>query len=155
MKSESASTFGWLAAIVCAAGGGYILVMKPVNPVIGWGLLGLAALVPLPFLAGAHVQRRLVINDSGIEDSRFAMGVIPWNQIETATIENKYSNVFLCLKLKDPEMFLARMPPEKKKQILKNQALGFHSFNVGISGVDIDPLDLLELVRKKAKGPRI
>lgn len=151
VKSESASTIGWVAAIVSAAGGAYILITKQANPVIGWGLVGLAALIPLPFLAGAHVQRRLVINDFGIEDSRFAMGPIPWNEIESAALENKYNNAFLCLKLKEPEKFLNRMPLEKKKLFMKHQELGFNSFNVGISGVDVDPLDLLQLVRNKTK----
>ena len=151
VKSESASIFGWVAAIVLAAAGAYILVMQPVNPVIGWGLVGLAALVPIPFLAGAHVQRRLVINDQGIDDSRFAMGIIPWYEIESVSLENKYNNVFLCLKLKDPEKFMARMPADKKRVFMKRQDLGFSGFNIGISGVDVDPLDLLALVRKKAK----
>ncbi len=151
VKSETASTLGWLLAVICAAAGGYIVLQKPFNPIIGWGLVGLAILIPLPFLAGAHVQRRLVINDLGIEDSRLSVGVISWNEIESAALENKYNNVFLILKLKNPEKFMARMPTEKRRLYERHQELGFQSFNVGISGVDVDPLDLLQLVRNKVK----
>ncbi|HEX4924832.1 MAG TPA: STM3941 family protein [Bdellovibrionales bacterium] len=151
VKSRNASTIGWFAAICCVAGAAFILVSGKYNPMIGWGLLGAALLIPLPFLVGAHVQRRLIINDQGIEDSRLGVGVIPWSEIESAALESKYNNIFLCLKLKDAEKFLARMPHEKRLRYEKHFSLGFKTFNVSISGVDVDPIDMLSFVRERAK----
>ncbi len=89
-----------------------------------------------------------VIDHEGIYDSRLGIGKIPWAEIVHAQIELCYHTRFLCLRVRDPERFLLKVPPHLKHKFVQNYNLGFTSFNVDISGVNVNPIMLKEIVER-------
>lgn len=124
------------------------------DPVYGVAALVVAISIPLILWANVSYQKRLVINEDGITDSRLGVGLIPWNEIVDAHLESQYNNDYICLKLRSPDKFLSRLPPEKRIRVTNSHKLGFTGFNVSISGVDVDPIDLLQLVRDYSEKNR-
>jgi hypothetical protein len=144
---------GWLSfplMLPLLGGGIYFLIENPNDPVIGGAMIAISFVIPLLFWATGQYETRLLINDFGIQDERLGVGLIPWGDIIEARIERKYNNNFLCLKVRSPEKLLARLAPGKRARYEANHDLGFTHFNVSITGINVDDLDLLEMVRQKS-----
>ena len=90
----------------------------------------------------------LVLNESGISDRRLGVGLILWEDITDAQIEGRYETHFLCLKVKDPDKYISRLSGAKLANMKYSQKLGFTMLNIDVNSFDIDPLELLEYVRR-------
>jgi hypothetical protein len=153
-KSESGPRILVPLAVLIGLGGAYIITTGALNPIYGICALAFAILIPILVWANVSYQKRLVINEDGIVDSRLGVGLIPWSDILEAHLESKYNNAYICLKVRSPEKFLDRLPQEKRSRVLNSHKLGFTHFNVSISGVDVNPIDLLQLVRDYSEKNR-
>jgi len=90
----------------------------------------------------------VLINEEGILDRRLGF-VIFWVDLIDAQIE--VNGPFLCLRLKDPEIYISKLPPGKRENIQFQQSLGFRMLNIEMKGFAVDLLSLLDLVRQKIK----
>ena len=94
--------------------------------------------IPL-FIRGILDSRpRLTIDDHGICDRTLGVGAIPWSEITDAYARSIQGNDFICLTVRDPEMWLHRLSPVKQAMVKANRALGFSELNINLSGVDAD-----------------
>lgn len=87
------------------------------------------------------------ISDAGILDRRTGLGVILWQDILEARLEMQ--GPYLCLRLRDPEIYFANLSQDQKKKIEFNHELGFRMLNLGLRGLAVNPINLLDLVRKQ------
>jgi hypothetical protein len=153
VKSRGGSPLTTVLAIILIAAGLIIIFKFKQYLPIGGGLLVAAIMVLiLSFIVGSGEETRMLINDEGINDVRLGVGMIPWTQIESVYLESKYNNQYLCLKLKSPQQFLSKLPHDKRARLEKHHSLGMTIFNISIGEMDIDPLDLLTLVRKMCQS---
>ncbi len=90
----------------------------------------------------------LVLNESGISDRRLGVGLILWEDITEAQVEGRYESHFLCLKVKDPNKYISRLSGAKLANMKHSQKLGFTMLNIDVNSFDINPLELLEYVRR-------
>jgi hypothetical protein len=93
---------------------------------------------------------RLRISDKGILDRTLGVGVIRWADIENAYVRSINHESFICLLLRNEEAYASQLSPLKRKLQAANQALGFTPFSVNLSGVDLNPEQLLEYILKQA-----
>ncbi len=140
-----------LFLLVCAgfvAMGVFLLAAgDPSDAWIGWlsvAFFGTGAVVFVRQLLDA--RPRLVVNDAGVEDRTLGGGLISWGEIEEAYLLSIHSNPFICLELRDPARFLARLSPFKRRLARINRRLGFTECSLNLSGVAVDPQQLLELI---------
>jgi hypothetical protein len=78
---------------------------------LGWGLVllgGVWALVLLRSLG--EEQERLVIDDAGIRDSLLPVGIIGWDEVRGASVQEIGGVGVVALKVRDPERFIRRLP---------------------------------------------
>ena len=91
----------------------------------------------------------LVMNEEGISDRRLGVGLILWSDIVDVQIESRYNNSqFICLRVKDPEKYVSRLSGPKLANMRHSHKLGFTMFNVDVSSFDINPLELMEHIRR-------
>lgn len=102
-----------------------------------------------------HEQLLLQIDARGIYDRGLGVGKIFWRDIENVILTSMNERHYLCLSIRKPERYLRRLYGTKRSTALFRQGLGLNRFNVDISDVDIDPIDLKRLVdlKIKKKGP--
>jgi hypothetical protein len=93
---------------------------------------------------------RLQITDAGILDRTLGVGLIPWADITGAYINSVNREYFICLNLRDEQAYLSRLSPLKRKLAGANEALGFTPISVNLSGVDLNPEQLLEYILKQS-----
>ncbi len=141
-----------LCSLGFVAGGAFIVAhAKPVDRWIGWmNIVFFGAGIPLFIRQFVDARPRLVIDDRGIFDRTLGLGVIPWGDISGAYIKSIEGNHFICLELRDPGKWIARYSPMKRSLVAANEALGFTAVNLNLSGVAVEPLDVLEVVLKNA-----
>jgi hypothetical protein len=124
--------------------GGLILTKGyPRDAWIGWlslGLFGFALVVLVRAMMDS--RPRLVIDEHGVFDRTLGVGVIPWAQIEDAYIAAS----FICLELRDPESFLQKLRPLKRRLARANRWFGRTELNLNLTGVAADPVEILEVV---------
>lgn len=96
----------------------------------------------------------LIMNEQGINDRRLGVGVIDWFDIEEVQIEHRYQSQFICMRLRDPEKYIARLSGDKLIKMRDNQKLGFNMLNIDVSAFEVDPLQLMEHVRKTSAQHR-
>jgi hypothetical protein len=111
---------------------------SPIDRVVGWiGVgffgLGFVAFPVMFFRAGPQV----VINDEGIEDRRWKIGAIRWEDIRSLSIGSVNSAKFLSIEVADPEKYLCRLPRWRRWMGAANKALGFPALTIGFS--DLSP----------------
>jgi hypothetical protein len=106
------------------------------------GILFFLALWPLPVPV-------VIINDEGIFDRRLGMGVIRWADIVDVQVEAGAQ--FLCLRVRDPNLYISRLQGQAREKMQFHQSLGFMMLNIGIRGLDANLLALRELVYQKIK----
>ncbi|MEZ0392428.1 MAG: STM3941 family protein [Pseudobdellovibrionaceae bacterium] len=87
----------------------------------------------------------LVINEQGIWDRRSGFGLILWQDILDVQVE--VHGPFLCVRVKNPEFYIARLSPQRKANLEFHQSLGFRMLNLEVRGLRVDLLGLLELLR--------
>jgi hypothetical protein len=96
----------------------------------------------------------LTVNNEGIFDRRLGVGVIEWKDVEDAQIQVRYNNRFICLKVRSPEKYLARLAGPKQQNVLRNRDLGFNTFNISVNNVNVNLLELLDFIKKRSSQLR-
>lgn len=91
---------------------------------------------------------RLILDDEGLYDRTLGVGTIPWRDIAGARLLSMRGHTFVCLQLRNPEVWLDKLAPRQRRLVALNQRLGFAALNVNLSGVAADPLAVLQRVLK-------
>src|SRR5262245_21927538 len=85
--------------------------IDPFHRMLCWFVVGFFGLgfttFPMMFFRAAPV---IVINEEGIEDHRWNLGVIRWQEIRSVWLGSMKRARFLCLELRDQDKYLSRMP---------------------------------------------
>ncbi len=155
-----ASRFKYAVFLLIAIFGFFVGLMmvtdtKSRNVWNGWGCLIFFGACVSSFARQLFDSRpRLVLNDEGVFDRTLGVGVIPWSEITGATLRSVNRNYFVCLELRNPEQWTARLPPLKRALVSANKALGFASLNLNLSGIAADPMEVYKLVLDKAVASR-
>jgi hypothetical protein len=92
---------------------------------------------------------RLIIDELGIYDEDLGVGKIEWSDVTDVHIEYSYGTRFLCLRVKNPGLYLARLDDQRKKKVLFHRSLGFHGFNIDVRGLRTNLIDLKNRVEKQ------
>jgi len=120
--------------------------------VVGWMCItffGACALV----LAWQFLDRRprLVFSELGVMDRTLGVGVIPWREIENAYVKSVCGHDFICLELRNPEMFVSQLGALRKTMQTANRKLGFTDISINLSGLPVRSESVLELILKKCQ----
>lgn len=117
---------------------------------------GVAAIGVVAILLGYYLlplaNPILVIDDDGVFDARLGVGKIAWTDVEDVQIQAIYGNRFLCLRLREPERYLAKLKGPKKQKVLSNRELGFERFNIDVGPVPVSMLEIKKMIEKN-KAP--
>src|SRR5438132_1860074 len=73
----------------------------------------------------------ITVDGRGITHRRWSMGTVPWSDVERVWVGSVHSTRFICVKLKDPGMYLHKLPSMHKKLAAINQNLGFGDLHLG------------------------
>ena len=98
---------------------------------------------------------RLQITDAGIIDRTLGVGTISWDDIANAYVRSVNNQHFICLNLRNEAKYLGQLSPLKRKTVAANQALGFTPLSINLSGVDLNPEQLLEYILKQAAATKL
>lgn len=102
-----------------------------------------------------RTEPRLTIDDAGILDRSLGLGLIRWEDVDDAWAARVSGQPFLCLVLRDPERYLARLGPIKRRLAKMNGALGFTELSLNLSGLaGASPERLESLVRSQVAARR-
>lgn len=93
-------------------------------------------------LSASEIKAMVVINEVGIYDARLGIGTISWEDIEDVQISGGYGNRFLCFRVRNPDLYLARLSGVRREKALFHHTLGFQRFNVDLSDLEGSLLDL-------------
>jgi hypothetical protein len=89
---------------------------------------------------------RLKIDDLGIDDRTLGIGPIPWSEIVGSYRQSIDDSEFICLELRNPEIWIARLSPAKRALVETNRKLGFSEFNINLSGVEGDAEQIHQVI---------
>ncbi len=123
---------------MCFVIGGYVLTTQPglLHRVIGWVTIvffgACGAIFPILFL---RTGPQVIINDAGIEDRRWKLGVIPWSDVRLLSVFSIQSSKFLGIELVDPDKYLSRLPSWQRRLAVANRLLGAPEFCISFSGL--------------------
>ncbi len=99
---------------------------------------------------------RIVIDDQGILDHTLGVGRIPWSDITDAYPMSMQGNDFICLELRNPEVWTQKLNPVQRALVAANRKIGFTELSINLSGVSANPVRIHELIVKsiQARAPR-
>jgi hypothetical protein len=119
------------------------------SPMLWIGIYAMAVSVAGLVISTIHEQLLVQIDARGIYDRGLGVGKIFWKDIENVILTTTNERHYLGLRIRQPERYLRRLYGTKRSTTLFRQGLGLNRFNVDISEVDIDPVDLKRLVDLK------
>jgi hypothetical protein len=152
LRTARRHTLGKLAWCTVGLGIGAVLVNVRLSAWIGWAVLLIAAIPALLLLRSlGEDTERIVIDDAGIRDSQFPVGVIGWSDIKAATVETVAGTKVVSLELRDPERVIRRLPPPRQFISRKAREAGLPSVYLGLRGIDADPGQIAELINRRAR----
>jgi hypothetical protein len=138
-------------SLAFVAAGVFLLVRSP-DKWIGWMSIIFFSGCALVFLWQLFDSRpRLIIDDRGVFDRTLGVGVIPWSEIADAYPRTIASSSFICLVLSQPEVYLSRLPRQRHALANLNRQLGFTDFSINLTEIAVDPVEICELILKRAK----
>jgi hypothetical protein len=139
-----------LTGSLCFVAAGFLILAIGESPLTGWSgiiFFGACALVSAWQLFDA--RPRIVIDDRGILDRTLNVGVIEWSDILDATVKRTHDNPFICLDLRDPAKYVGRLSPMMRRMVDLNRRLGFTELSLNLTGTNMDPERLRELILKE------
>jgi hypothetical protein len=110
---------------------------------------GLCAAVFLKRLFG--VLRRVTIGPEGIGDSSSPLGLIPWSEVNEVWTFRVQRQVFLCMSLRNEDLFLSRFSALQRRLAALNKWVGSGDIQILVSGLDVSPAELLHEASKYAR----
>ena len=78
---------------------------------------------------------KVIINDDGIEDRRWRVGVVPWDEITAIDLRWMSSAKFLCLEVRDPDKYINRMSGFHRLCVWANGLLGYPPLTMTFTGL--------------------
>jgi len=144
-----------IAIFAVSVGAMMVVDAKAKDAWIGWGgIIFFGASIPLFAREMFDTKPRLVLNDEGVFDRTLGVGIIPWSEITGATLRSVNRNYFICLEVRNPEQWTARLPPLKRAMVSANKALGFAALNLNLSAIAADPMEVYTLILERAVASR-
>ena len=103
----------------------------------GWGGLVFfgAGLIIIPIQAVRQRGAVLTFSPTGVEDRRFGLGLVPWDEVVHVQVQSVRDQRFLCLYLRDEAPYLARMSWYKRMLATANRNMGFPLVSIGFIGL--------------------
>lgn len=104
----------------------------------GWAGLALfgtcAAALPRAIV---HAGRRaeLVFSADGVEDRRTGFGRIPWDDVTHVTVHASHGTRLLAVHVGDPEAYLSRLTPARRRTATAHERLGYSPITFGFLGL--------------------
>ncbi|HSD73977.1 MAG TPA: STM3941 family protein [Steroidobacteraceae bacterium] len=89
----------------------------------------------------------VVVDDLSITDHRSGDGPVFWDQIRSVWIGSVRSSKFLCIELKDPDLFASRWSARRRAVAKTNEALGFPPVTIGFAGLSPGLSEVANLIR--------
>lgn len=93
-----------------------------------------------------------IMDEEGVYDARLGVGKILWTDVESVQIEMAYRTRFVCLRVKDPMKFVKRASQLTRNKIHQDIDLGFSSFNIDLTGVNVNLLSLKQYIEMNMAG---
>ena len=119
-------------------------------PFEGWLFLSaLAALGGRLLLRGMPKDACVRIDAEGVCDTRLKVGVVRWEDIKRPYIGKTQGVPFLCLELKNPDAYRARMPASERLSFMLYRLLGMKHIVIATSCLDADAETILARVRRE------
>ena len=148
IKSSRWKHFALLAACLGFVAVGLFIIINKGN----W-----FGLVPI-FLFGGGIpiavwqildsRPRLIIDEEGVMDRTLGVGRIEWRDIRGAYMASIQGTDFICLELRDPAKYNARLSNVRRALAKANIRLGFTDFSLNLIGVAANSYEVYELVLK-------
>ncbi len=95
----------------------------------------------------------LSIDDVGIYDKRLGIGKINWVDVEDVQLQVTEGQQYLCFKMSNVAPYLARLKGADRERVLFHRSLGFQGFNVDVSPVDVNLLELKKKIDDRVRRP--
>jgi hypothetical protein len=133
-------------------GVGLLFVGEPIQTLVGWtGILFFGACAAVYTWQLFDSRPRLTISEIGIVDRTLGIGLIPWSDIEGAYKHTIKGSDYICLRLKNVEVYLAKLPKLSRATVSLNAKLGFEPINLNLTGIKGRTDQLLDLILKKSE----
>jgi hypothetical protein len=142
----NANRMGLLMLLALGAVGAYWLVAREM-PFEGWLALFAAVVVACRLARGTLKGACVRIDAEGVCDTRLKVGVVRWEDIERPYIGKTNGVPFLCLELKNPAAYRARMPASERFALTLYRLLGMRHVVIAASCLDADAESILAHVR--------
>jgi hypothetical protein len=91
---------------------------------------------------------RLVIDDRGVLDRTFAIGVIPWRDIRGVELKRIHGHPHLCLTLDSAAAYTTRLSPMLQRVVALDRQMGFTDLCVSLAGSPVDADQIVTSVRQ-------
>jgi hypothetical protein len=143
-----------VAAAMVAAG---IALQRAEVAALGWTLAGLGGIWVLLLLRSlAEERERLVIDDAGIRDTLLPVGTIGWSEVTGATVQQIAGVPVVELGLRDPELFVRRLPATRQFIARKALEAGLPAVYLTLTGTEADAERIADAIRQRigAAGSR-
>ena len=126
-----------LLAILMTAVSAWCTTLPQVRAqVFGW--LGVAFFGFGMLVIARQLFRRgpvVVLDGLSITDHRSPDGPLFWDQVLSMWVGAVHSSKFLCVELKDPDIFVSRWSAKRRALAKANAALGFPAITISFSGL--------------------
>jgi len=131
-----------LAAVLAVIGAWALCLADPTvtgGPVLGFVNLCLAAGIAFyNWRQAQDRQPRLVIDDRGVWFRDWALDPVHWRDIAGSLQTGGRLQAFFCIRLRDPDGFLAALPEERRSKAEKNPLIRPPLLKIPAHSVDAD-----------------
>jgi len=142
-----------MAAVFAVIGYGMALGEGP-SRWLGWGIL-------LFFGAGFcwclrelfDRSPRLTLTATGVTDRRLPVGEIAWADIAGATLRSRRGNHYIFLALRNPDPYLAHLPPTRRRATEASLRTGGPALYLDLTATTANPTATLASVQQLAGLP--
>ena len=149
-KTVGMMTLGVLMTTIC----GFCLILPALKAQIaGWaGLIFFGGATVAFLIRMFQTGPVVVISDAGLEDKRWGIGPIPWQEIASIEIQSMSTrgrrHEFIAIFLRDQKAYERKMSMPARIPSALNQMLGFSSFIVNCKGLDRDLSDIMYILER-------
>lgn len=96
-----------------------------------------------------------VLDRTGINSGDGEVGLIPWSEVESCSVVTIRGTRLLSLTFREPERFLSRLSPSKRKLTTFNESMGWGHWALSFAGVSPGIDEALEFIRLNAPDVRM
>lgn len=150
--SRPVSRGPWLVGAIGFMGAGLAAITQKV-PLAGWPALLLGGV--LLFFATrpqGGPGERIVLDDTGVTDVTFGVGPIPWDQVIRAELKPLVRMMVISLEVTEPERWVKQQPEHLARFSAMARELGVSPVMLAVTGIDMDPAELVKLINDRARG---